>query len=189
MATGDLLAGPAATPVTSVDVLAEPHRAPRPALDATDERILRLLCDDGRMSMRALAERAGVSRAAAYARVQRLRTAGVIAGFSARVDVARLGILVTAHVLVTVDQLRGQEAVAALRAMPEVVYCAAVAAEHDLLLIVRAPDVDTLRRFVIDEINRMPDVRRTRTLLVLDDSTATDAHVLAAALSWSRARA
>ncbi|MFA9431035.1 Lrp/AsnC family transcriptional regulator [Egicoccus sp. AB-alg2] len=149
-------------------------------LDATDRRILGLLCEDGRMSVRGVAERAGVSRAAAYARIERLRTSGVITGFSARLDPGRLGLQVTAHIVVTLDQHRWSGALGVFRAMPEVAYCALLAAEHDALLIVRAPNVATVRDVVLQRLQRMPEVRRTRTLLVLDELAGTDADLLAA---------
>jgi DNA-binding Lrp family transcriptional regulator len=55
-------------------------------LDGIDHRILDALTRDGRMSMRTLAESLHISRANAYARVERLQTSGVIRGFSADVD-------------------------------------------------------------------------------------------------------
>jgi DNA-binding Lrp family transcriptional regulator len=155
--------------------------SPEPLLDATDERIISLLCEDGRMSMRALAEQAGVSRASAYARVERLRSIGVISGFTVRLDPARLGLAVTAHVIVTVEQHGWRDALKAFRAMPEVAYCAMLAADFDVLLIVRAPDVATVRDVVLERLNETPGVRRTRTLLVLDDFTGHEADLLEAA--------
>ena len=55
-------------------------------LDDIDRRILVELSRDGRMSMRTLAELLHISRANAYARVQRLRDTDVIRGFRADVD-------------------------------------------------------------------------------------------------------
>ena len=52
-------------------------------LDDIDQRILAELGRDGRMSIRTLAERLHISRANAYARVQRLRETNVIKGFRA----------------------------------------------------------------------------------------------------------
>jgi DNA-binding Lrp family transcriptional regulator len=159
--------------------------SPRVLLDATDERILSLLCEDGRMSMRTLAERCGVSRASAYVRVQRLREAGVVLGFTARLDPAQLGLAVTAHVHVHLQQHRWRVVVEALRRLPEVAYCAARAADDDVLLIVRVPDVEALHD-VLRRVHRRTEVLRTRTVLVLDDSSASDAAALENALEWSR---
>lgn len=60
-------------------------------LDRVDRAILRLLQQDGRASIRSVAERVHVSRANAYARISRMVEDGVIRGFTARVDHERAG--------------------------------------------------------------------------------------------------
>jgi len=56
-----------------------------PELDATDRQIIDELTNDGRVSIRMLADRTHISRANAYARVERLTSCGVIRGFTARI--------------------------------------------------------------------------------------------------------
>ena len=58
-------------------------------LDPVSYRILDLLRENGRISIAALADKVDISRANAYTRVESLVSAGVITGFSARVDPAR----------------------------------------------------------------------------------------------------
>jgi DNA-binding Lrp family transcriptional regulator len=145
------------------------------AIDATDRRILALLCEDGRMSIRSLADRAGVSRSGAYARVERLRATGVIEGYGARLSPERLGLQVTAHVFVTLQQDGWQAVLPQLRAIPEVVYCAAMAADHDVFLIVRAASMEAIRRVVLDRLQHLPSVLRTRTTFVLEEESCGDA--------------
>jgi Lrp/AsnC family leucine-responsive transcriptional regulator len=70
-------------------------------MDATDSEILRLLGDDGRLSWRDLGAAVGLSANAAAERVRRLRAAGVISGFSARVDPAAGGRTLQALVGIT----------------------------------------------------------------------------------------
>ena len=67
-----------------------PLPPPRP-LDAIDQDILQMLQADGRASIRSVAERVHVSRANAYARINRLVEDGVIRGFGARVNHERAG--------------------------------------------------------------------------------------------------
>jgi len=66
-------------------------------LDDTDRRILDELAVDGRMSMRTLADRLHVSRANAYARVDRLQKSGVIRGFRADVDPVDIHMVISAY--------------------------------------------------------------------------------------------
>ena len=70
-------------PTTRAAPAGAPDARPRP-LDDADRRILGELVRDARTSIRTLAERIHVSRANAYARVDRLLADGVITGFSPR---------------------------------------------------------------------------------------------------------
>lgn len=144
---------------------------PRPAavLDAVDRRFLELLRDDGRLSVAGLAERAGVSRANAYTRLERLRSEGVIQGFAARVDSRRLGLPISALVLISGRQPAWRSLRDQLRAMPEVEFCAFTTGEYDALIHVRVPDVETLRDVILERLQSMPAVRATQTIFVLDE--------------------
>src|SRR3954454_7192278 len=73
-------------------------------LDDVDRRIVALLRGDGRMSVNEVANQAHVSRATAYARLDRLRSSGVITGFQADVDPAKVGLPITALILVNLEQ-------------------------------------------------------------------------------------
>ncbi len=145
-------------------------KAQEPAgLDRTDRRILEVLRDDGRVSIAALAERVGVSRANAYSRLLRLRDEGVIEGFTARGEQPPDG---------PGDRrphppLRPPAGLGALRAelveMPEVEYCALTTGTHDALILVRASDVETLRDVVLERLQTLPMVQATQTIFVLDE--------------------
>ncbi|HEY2043786.1 MAG TPA: AsnC family transcriptional regulator, partial [Jatrophihabitans sp.] len=68
------------------------------ALDDTDRAIVHELRLDGRISMRALAEKLHISRASAYNRVERLQAAGVVTGYTAAIDPERYGFGISAYV-------------------------------------------------------------------------------------------
>ena len=72
-------------------------------LDNLDWRILAALQDNGRLSNQDLAERVALSPSACLRRVRALEDAGLIAGYHARLDAARLGFEVNAIVHVTLD--------------------------------------------------------------------------------------
>src|SRR5262245_28233505 len=67
-------------------------------LDSIDWRILRELQTDARRSFNELARRIGLSSPAVAERVRRMEDAGIIAGYHARVDPAKVGLPVTAIV-------------------------------------------------------------------------------------------
>lgn len=138
-------------------------------LDDTDHQILDALVRDGRMSMRTLAETLHISRANAYARVERLRTSGVIRGFRAEVDPELSGLATSAYVTLNIRQAVWRQIAEQLQALPGIVHIALVGGEFDVVLLVRARDNADLRRLVLDEIQGMDGVTSTRTLLVFEE--------------------
>lgn len=138
-------------------------------LDDVDRAILRELAADGRMSVRALAERVSVSRSNAYARVERLVADGVITGFTARIDPVRAGLGTTAYVLVSIEQHSWREVSARLREVPYVQHLAFVGGDVDLVMLVRTPDNVTLRDIVLAGVHSVSGVRATRTWLVFEE--------------------
>ncbi|HZD74709.1 MAG TPA: Lrp/AsnC family transcriptional regulator [Actinomycetota bacterium] len=138
-------------------------------LDDVDKAMLRVLCEDGRISMLELATRLGISRGNAYARFERLRRDGVLAGFTARIDVRRLGLTVAAFVNVRIEQQSWQTIRTQLLAIEEVEYAALTTGGSDFVVLVRAANVETLRDVVLDRLRSVPGVRSTYTTLILDE--------------------
>lgn len=140
------------------------------ALDAVDRRILRTLQADGRLPVVALAEQVGLSPTPCQRRVRRLEEAGIIQGYAARVDPARVGLPLQAFVQVAL-QSHAEEVVerfhTALAARPEVLAAYTMSGEMDYLLHVLAPDMETFGDFATRALLRMPGVKETRSAFVL----------------------
>lgn len=151
-----------------------PHNAWRTgrsarALDGVDRHIIGELLADGRKSIRAIAEQVHISRANAYARVNRLLADGVITGFAATLDPERAGLGTSAYVMITIQQNTWREVSAALRDLPFVEHFALVGGDFDVLTLVRAPDNAALRHIVLERIQEIEGVRGTRTWLIFDE--------------------
>jgi DNA-binding Lrp family transcriptional regulator len=121
------------------------------------------------MSMNELAAEVSVSRATAYQRLERLRAAGVIRGFTAVVDPAAVGLTIAALILANVEQHAWRAARDKLRHLPGLQYLAMTTGGFDFALLVRVADVETLRDVVLDRLQGMPEVRSTQTVFVLDE--------------------
>jgi len=139
------------------------------AIDDVDRAIIELLRADGRMSIRAVAEQAHISRANAYARLDRLRGQGVIRGFTAVVDHEKYGNGLAAYVSARIEQHSWERFRDYLRDIPEVDHAALVSGDVDLLLLVRVADAAALRTFVLERLQRIPEVRSTQTMFILDE--------------------
>lgn len=139
------------------------------AIDDVDRRIVDALRSDGRLSMRALAERLHISRAGVYTRVERLERVGVITGYSATVDARRYGLSLSAYVNVKVAQRSWKSLRKRVLALEDVEHAALVSGEYDIVLLVRTRDVETLRDLVLTRLQEMPEVLATQTELIFDE--------------------
>lgn len=143
--------------------------ASRP-LDRIDRAILRLLQQDGRASIRSVAERVHVSRANAYARIARMMEDGVIRGFTARIDHERAGQGASAYVTLKIVQNSWRTVRGQLLELPGVEHIALVSGDFDVLMLVHTVDNRALRELVLNRIQSLPAVLSTHTLLVFDET-------------------
>ncbi|WP_327679127.1 Lrp/AsnC family transcriptional regulator [Kitasatospora sp. NBC_00458] len=139
-------------------------------LDRVDRAILRLLQQDGRASIRSVAERVHVSRANAYARISRMVEDGVIRGFTARVDHERAGQGASAYITLKIVQNSWRTVREQLLALPGVAHIALVGGDFDVLLLVHTADNHALRELVLNRIQSIPQVLGTRTMLVFEET-------------------
>lgn len=146
----------------------EPRRS-KTDLDEIDRRIVSELVRDGRVAVNELARRAGVSRATAYSRFDRLQAEGVITGFTAVVDPDALGYTITAMILVNVEQGNWSQVREQLVHLPGFEYLAVTSGGFDFVVIVRVSDIASLRDVVLHRLHRIKAVKSTQTVFVLDE--------------------
>jgi Lrp/AsnC family leucine-responsive transcriptional regulator len=132
-------------------------------VDAIDRKIVSLLEKDARMSFAALAEQVSLSKTPCWKRVKALEDAGVIRGYTARLNPARLGFGIEAFVQVSVEFELYEAFEAAVQRHPLVLRCHATTGEADYLLHIVAVDMADLDSVLRKEISRLPGVRRTVT--------------------------
>ena len=128
---------------------------PRAEFDRTDLALLAVLQENGRIANAELAERVKLSPSACLRRVQRLERDGVIAGYSAQVDPARVGLGLQAFVRVQLarhDAATIAEFSAKVEAWDEVVACHALTGDMDYLLEVVVEDLEHFSRLLLDRL-------------------------------------
>lgn len=138
-------------------------------IDETDYRILSELRDNGRVSIAKLAQHVGISRSNAYARVEALQQSGVITKYTAQIDPVRAGLGICALAFVTVHPQAWPEFLNEILAMPDVESARITTGEHDVMLLTRGADVESVHSFVIGVIAALPQVKSVETVLVLDE--------------------
>ncbi len=140
-------------------------------LDEFDRKILAILGRDGRITYTDLAAQVGLSKTPCQARVKRLVESGLITGFRAIVDPAKVGLDHVAFTEVKLSDTR-EEALHrfndAVRQIPEVEECHMIASSFDYLLKVRTPDIRRYRIVLGEKISSLPHVASTSTFVAME---------------------
>ena len=149
--------------------------APSPVdLDEFDRKILAVLRRDGRVTFTDLAQQVGLSKTPCQQRVRRLVATGVIVGFRAIVDPAKLGLDHVAFAEVKLSDTREAalgEFNAAVRRIPEIEECHMIASSFDYLLKVRTADIRRYRTVLGERISSLPHVASTSTFVAMETVT------------------
>jgi DNA-binding Lrp family transcriptional regulator len=144
-------------------------------LDEADRRLLAELQRNAMATSQELGERLGLSASQAARRRQRLEAEGVIAGYAARLEPARLGLGVQAFVQVEMAAHSPDAARAFSRlvaSLPEVVGAWTIAGQSDYLLRVWCRDLADLNRLVHERLLPHPSVARVQSQIVMDQLKA-----------------
>ncbi|MGF1567882.1 MAG: Lrp/AsnC family transcriptional regulator [Nodosilinea sp.] len=150
-------------------------------LDDLDIKILSRLLQQGRITWSELASQLQLSAPATADRVKRLEERGVIAGYSARLNAAALGLDLTAFMAVTLDQPQHREGfLAEVACTAAILECHHVTGDDDYLLKVRCRNTKALEELITHRIKAIPGVLKTRTLIVLSTVKETQAPPLEA---------
>ncbi|HDI73715.1 MAG TPA: Lrp/AsnC family transcriptional regulator [Candidatus Korarchaeota archaeon] len=153
-------------------------------MDELDARILGEIVKNGRITLTELAKRVKAPRTTLTSRFRKLVESGYVKGFTAILDYKKLGYQLTAFVLVQIRRgkpVQGKsnqeifiEKVASESEsrpdLPWVEEAHIITGDYDILLKVRARNMDELTKFLVAELARHPDVERTHTLMVLKSS-------------------
>ncbi|MCY1141278.1 Lrp/AsnC family transcriptional regulator [Actinoplanes sp. Pm04-4] len=136
-------------------------------LDAVDQRIVALLVADARSSYAEIGAKVSLSAPAVKRRVDRLRSSGVIKGFTTVVEPSAVGWTTEAFVeLFCTGRTTPAQITVATRRHPEVVGAYTVSGEADALVHLRAADIGHLEQ-VLERLRAEPFVTSTRSMIVL----------------------
>jgi DNA-binding Lrp family transcriptional regulator len=147
-----------------------------PRLDNKDIQILRLLQEDCKLSTRELASKVGSPVTTVYAKMRRMEDLGLIKGYRAVLNGSKLGIGTTAFVFTSVayrqadkETLLSQREIAKeVSKFAEVQEVHIIAGDWDLLIKVKAEDVEAVGRFVIDKLRTVKGIEKTLTCVAFD---------------------
>jgi Lrp/AsnC family transcriptional regulator for asnA, asnC and gidA len=144
-------------------------------IDNLDKRILSILSKNARIPFKDVAAECNVSRAAIHQRVQRLIDNDVITGSCFDVNPKSLGYSTCTYVGITLE--RGsmyKEVVKRLEHIPEVVECHFTTGPYTMLAKLYARDNEQLMHLINGQLQEIPGVSATETLISLEQSIKRD---------------
>ena len=139
-------------------------------IDDTDRRILRQLLAEPGVATADLAERAGVTAATCWRRLEKLAEAGVLRGQHATIDWRALGWAVEVSLRFTLDKTNPRafdEFLVAARDVPEVIEIQTFLGRVDVRLNVIARDMSHYQEVYRDRILTLPHISDIESLMLV----------------------
>ncbi|MEJ8309550.1 Lrp/AsnC family transcriptional regulator [Agrobacterium larrymoorei] len=131
-------------------------------VDDTDKRILELLSNDGRISVKDLAQHVGLSAPSTSERIKRLEERGVIRGFTVEIDPSSIGFNLQA--IIRVRPLPGKLHVVQqlIEEIPEISECDKVTGDDCFIARLHVRSIEELDTI----LDRIADKAETNTSIV-----------------------
>ena len=141
-------------------------------LDKTDIQILKILQENGRITVRELSQKVHLSPTPVFDRMRRLESSGVIKQYAAVLDAAKLGRGFTVFCSVRLRRMGKEIAndfVERIKDIPEVAECYNISGEFDYLLKIYAPDMQYYNNFIIDTLGTIDSLGSLQSWFVMNE--------------------
>jgi Lrp/AsnC family leucine-responsive transcriptional regulator len=152
------------------------HKESSRGLDKLDRHILRILQREGRISMKDLGERVGLSITPCIERVKRMERDGVITGYYAKVEPAALGARLLVFVEITLNQksaMAFEQFRREVLRIPEVQECHLVSGDFDYLIKARIHEMAEYRKLLGDMLLQLPGAAQSKSYVVMEEIKET----------------
>ena len=146
--------------------------------DKTDRKLLALLQQDCTISLQALADAVHLTTTPCWKRLKRLEEEGYIRGRVALLDADKLGLPLTAFMLLKTQQHSSswyQQFVRVVESMPEVMGCYRMTGEYDYLLRIRVADMKSYDAFYKRLVNAVPGMLDVTSSFAMEEIKYTTA--------------
>jgi len=139
-------------------------------MDRLDRKILTFLQANSRATLQEIVAAVGLSPSPCWGRIKKMEEAGVITGYTVRLNPVALGLTETVLVMVTLDshsdntlEKFGQ----VLATIPEIVEAHLVSGEYDYLLRVVVKDTRDYERLLREKLYKIKGIRHSQSSFVL----------------------
>jgi len=139
-------------------------------MDTLDRKILQVLQADARTSLQDIGQAVGLSPSPCWGRIKKMEEAGVIEGYTVRLNAQALGLGDTVLVQVTLDSHSDntlEKFGETLAAIPEVIEAWLVSGEYDYLLRIAVRDTKDYERLLRERLYKIKGIRHSKSSFVL----------------------
>lgn len=136
-------------------------------MDKFDNKILRMLMENARITGADIARKINLSLPAVTDRLRKLDKAGIIDRYTIRINREKLSLRLMAFIHVWIDHTKNTNVTEQITVMDEVLECHHVAGDCDLLLKVLVSDTVALEALLVNKIKIIKGVTRTSTTIIL----------------------
>jgi len=139
-------------------------------MDAIDRKILQALQANARASLQQIGQAVGLSASPCWERIKKMELAGVIEGYTVRLNPQALGLNDTVLVQLTLDSHTDntlEKFGEVLATIPEVLEAYLVSGEYDYLLRVVVKDTRDYERLLREKLYKIKGIRHSKSSFVL----------------------
>ncbi len=143
-------------------------------MDNNDTKLLQLLHKDSKLSVQQLAKETGLPPTTVHNRIKRMEKEGIIKSYTADIDWKKAGKPVMAYVLVSFEyilptggRVQQEDSAKEIKGMQGVEEVSVLTGGADIIVKVRAKDLDELNDFVVRKLRNVAGVDKTQTMIVL----------------------
>ena len=122
------------------------------SMDNINNRILKELQGNARSTYAEIGRKVGLSAPAVAERVQKLEDEGIIEGYSAKLNLSKIGLCIEAIIFLDVTFANFQKLIRELDTIPEIFECLKVTGKHGIIIKVAVKDNSDLEK-TIDKIS------------------------------------
>lgn len=137
-------------------------------IDSTDLKLIKLLNEDAKKTLKELSREIGLSISAVKKRLEKLEKLQVIKKYTVVVDHRKLGLGLTAFLRLEVDPKDLKSLIQRLSHYKEVCEVHRITGDHNLLVKVRAKDIPSLNRFLENLTDSSEVVKDLETLVAIE---------------------
>jgi len=138
--------------------------------DSVDLALLRELLLDSRRSLQDIGQKVGLSSTACWNRIKQMESAGVIEGYTVKVDLERLGFQNSVIVQVNLESHSDEtlyEFGRVLQTIPEVLEAHLISGDYDYLIRIAVKDTRDYERLLREKLYKIPGIRHSKSSFVL----------------------